>query len=161
MSGFKQLANRDALTLISHPVSIITARQGEKINGMTAAWVCEVSSEPPMLCVSIHPKRYTWQMLENSEFFGVCMLHAGQEKLAEAFGTASGRKTDKFEMLKIEPFLGKNDIPLIPGSLAAMVCKKIKSVEAGDHFAVFGEVIEAWKGPEARPLKWFKSKFDR
>jgi flavin reductase (DIM6/NTAB) family NADH-FMN oxidoreductase RutF len=99
-------------------------------------------------------------MIEGTEHFGVSVLGKGQERIAEIFGTKSGRDTNKYNTLGIDPFLGAKDIPLIPESLAAFVCKKVHAVEIGDHFAVFGEVVEAWKGPETRPLRWFRSKFD-
>ena len=127
---------------------------------MTAAWVAQTSIDPPIGYVSVSPLRYTWEMMEEAEYFGVSVLADGQERIAEIFGTKSGRDTNKFNTMGIDPFLGAEQIPLIPEALAAFVCKKVHAVEIGDHFAVFGEVIEAWKGPDSKPLKWFKSKFD-
>ncbi|MDO9538359.1 MAG: flavin reductase family protein [Thermoplasmata archaeon] len=157
MIDFKPLTTGKALSFISHPVAIITVNDGKKINGMTAAWVTQISIEPPILCVSISPKRHTWKMLAKVEYFGVCMLAEGQEKIANVFGTKSGNNVDKFGMMDIAPFMGAHKVPLIPDSLAGFVCRKSHQVEQGDHFALFGEVVEAWKGPEKRPLNWFKS----
>lgn len=148
-----------ALSLISHPLAIITVRQGEKLNGMTAAWLSRISIDPPIVGVSISPSRYTWEMLQGSEYFGVSLLGTGQEEAAKVFGTESGRDKDKFEMLGIEPMMAAHDIPLIEGTLAAFVCKKLRTVEIGDHHQVFGEVVEAWKGKDMEPLQWFGSQF--
>ncbi len=161
MSEFESLEVSGVLSQISHPVAIITTRQGEKINGMTAAWVAQTSIDPPIVYVSISPMRYTWEMIENSDHFGVSLLSYGQEEIAEIFGTTSGRDRNKFGILGIEPFIAMEDIPLIPSSVAAFVCKKMKCVEMGDHFAIFGEVVEAWEGPDNEPLGWFKSKFKK
>ena len=157
MTGFQPLPKGKALSHISHPVAIITVKQGRKLNGMTAAWVTQISTDPPMLCVSISPKRHTWKMLGKAEYFGVCMLAEGQEDVANVFGTKSGYDVDKFGMMDIEPFMAAHDVPLVPDSLAGFVCRKSHQVEQGDHWALFGEVVEAWKGPERRPLNWFKS----
>lgn len=157
MSGFKPLAPSRALSHISHPVAIVTVNDGKKLNGMTAAWVSQVSISPPILMVSISPKRHTWDMLEDVEHFGICMLSKDQESESNYFGTKSGRRTDKFKAMGIEPFMAAHDVPLLPGSVAGFVCRRTHQVEQGDHFALFGQVVEAWKGPDAPPLNYFKS----
>ncbi len=159
MTEYKKLAPSRALSHISHPVAIITVNDGKKLNGMTAAWVTQISIDPPMLCTSISPLRHTWDMLENVEHFGVCMLSKDQEKESNFFGSKSGRKTDKFKAMGIEPFMAANDVPLLPNCVASFVCRKTHQVEQGDHFALFGEVVEAWKGPDTVPLNYFKSKY--
>ncbi|KYK27949.1 MAG: hypothetical protein AYK23_01930 [Candidatus Proteinoplasmatales archaeon SG8-5] len=158
--SYEQLDVSKALSHFSHPVAIISVRNGDEVNGMTAAWVAQTSIDPPIGYVSISPLRHTWDMMQKTEHFGVSVLGEGQERIAEIFGTKSGRDTNKFNTLGIDPYLGQEDVPLIPESVAAFVCRKMHTAEIGDHFAVFGEVIEAWKGPENKPLKWFRSKFD-
>jgi flavin reductase (DIM6/NTAB) family NADH-FMN oxidoreductase RutF len=159
MTEFKPLAPGKALSHISHPVAIITVNDGKKMSGMTAAWVTQISISPPVLCVSISPKRHTWDMMENVKFFGVSMMGKGQEKESDFFGSKSGRKTDKFKAMGIGPFMAAHGVPLIPGSVAGFVCRKTHQTEQGDHWALFGEVIEAWKGPDVQPLNFFKSAY--
>jgi flavin reductase (DIM6/NTAB) family NADH-FMN oxidoreductase RutF len=154
---FKPLAPSRALSHVSHPVAIVTVNDGRKLNGMTAAWVSQVSISPPILMVSISPKRHTWDMLKGVEHFGICMLSKDQEKESDIFGSKSGRRTDKFKLMGIEPFMAAHDVPLLPGSVAGFVCRKTGQVEQGDHWALFGEVVEAWKGPETVPLNYYKS----
>lgn len=157
--SFEEMKVSKALSHLSHPIAIISVRNGEEMNGMTAAWVAQTSIDPPIGYVSISPARYTWEMMQKTDYFGVSVLSAGQERIAEIFGTKSGRDTNKFKTLGIDPFFGVEKMPLIPETLAAFVCKKVHAVEIGDHFALFGEVIEAWKGPGTEPLRWFKSKY--
>ncbi|MBA3045270.1 MAG: flavin reductase family protein [Candidatus Thermoplasmatota archaeon] len=159
MSGFKPLSPGSALGHISHPVAIITVNDGKNFNGMTAAWVTQISIKPPIMCVSISPKRHTWAMLENVEYFGVSMLGKDQEEESNFFGSKSGRKMDKFKHMAIEPFMAAHGVPLIPGSVAGFVCRKTHQVEQGDHYALFGEVVEAWKGTDNVPLNFFRSKY--
>ena len=159
MSEFQSLDPKRALSFLSHPVTIITANDGKLKNGMTAAWTTQISIDPPILCTSISPKRYTWSMLENVEYFGVCQLSKNQIEASNIFGSKSGRNIDKFELMGLEPFMAAHDIPLLPGSLAGFVCKKTHQVEQGDHWALFGEVIEAWQGSEEKPLNWHRSKY--
>ena len=44
-------------TYIPQGVFVITSKLNDKINGMTAAWVSQVSFRPRLLAVSIAPKR--------------------------------------------------------------------------------------------------------
>lgn len=155
----KPLPLSKALGHISHPVAIITVNDGKKLNGMTAAWVTQISIEPPVLCTSISPLRHTWDMLKDQEYFGVCMLSGDQEKESNFFGTKSGRKVDKFKAMCIEPFMATHGVPLLPDAVAGFVCRKTHQVEQGDHWALFGEVVEAWKGPNNAPMNFFKSKY--
>ena len=156
---FESLAPKKALSFLSHPVTIITANDGNALNGMTAAWTTQISIDPPILCTSISPKRHTWEMLKSTEYFGVCQLTEAQQEVSDVFGSKSGRNTDKWKVIGQEPFMGAHGVPLVPGSLAAFVCKKTHQVEQGDHWALFGEVVEAWKGEDARPLNWHRSKY--
>ena len=158
MSEFQSLDNKKALSFISHPVAIITTNDGKLKNGMTAAWVTQISIDPPILCVSISPNRHTWDMMANVEYFGVCMLAKGQEEIGMKFGTKSGRDLDKFELMNLQPFMAAHDVPIVPGSLAGFVCKKTHQTEQGDHWALFGEVVEAWQG-QGKPLNWHLSKY--
>ena len=155
--SFEELNPKRALSFLSHPVTIITVNDGKKMNGMTAAWTTQISIDPPILCTSISPKRFTWSILKDAEYFGVCQLAKDQEDISNLFGSKSGRDTDKFEGM--EPFMGAHQIPLIPGALAGFICRKTHQVEQGDHWAVFGEVIEAWQGSDERPLNWHRSKY--
>ncbi len=155
---FEPLDPGKALSFLSHPVTIITANDGKQLNGMTAAWTTQISIDPPILCTSISPLRHTWDMLKDIEYFGVCQLAEGQEKIGMTFGTKSGRDLDKFELMNLEPFMAAHDVPLVPGSLAGFVCRKAHQTEQGDHWALFGEVIEAWQG-EGKPLNWHRSKY--
>lgn len=146
----------EAVKYLPLPVVIVTARKGERVNGMTAAWISQVSAEPPIVMVAIRSERYTWELMDDTEYFGISILGDGQKDIAEFFGTVSGRDKDKFEETDIEPFYSEEGIPLIPDSIAAFMCKKREVVEIGDHLTVFGEAKKGWKGCKKEPLLWYE-----
>lgn len=50
-------------------VMVSCAREGEKPNIITAAWVGTICSDPAMVSVSIRPERYSYQIIrETGEF---------------------------------------------------------------------------------------------
>jgi len=126
---------------ISQGVYIISVRTKEKINGMTAAWVSQVSLNPLMLMVSIAPARHTHNLIKESGYFAVNVLGDEQENLASYFGFQSGRNMDKFK--------GKNYFdapmgsPILQDAIAFFECKVVDTFKAGDHSLFIGEVLTA------------------
>lgn len=153
---YRSASPNRALALISHPVGILTVKSGEKINGMTVAWFCQISMNPPMVAVAVSPKRYTWELLKEEELFGISLLTEEQEEICELFGTVSGRTSDKFRMAGIEPYTGEGGVPLIPGALACGVFRKERVVETGDHLLIIGRCIAAYMG-RGEPINWYQS----
>ncbi|MEW6161971.1 MAG: flavin reductase family protein [Nitrospirota bacterium] len=126
---------------ISHGVYVITVRTKEKINGMTAAWVSQVSLHPLMLMASIAPARYTHGLIKESGYFAINTLTEDQKDHARHFGFKSGRKVDKFK--GITYFDAPKGSPVIDGAFAFFECRLVDTFTAGDHTLFVGEVINA------------------
>ncbi len=126
---------------ISQGIYIITVRSKDKVNGMTAAWVSQVSFQPLLLMVSIAPARYTHGLIKESGYFAVNTLKKDQEHLAQLFGFKSGRKFNKFE--NIQYFDAPNGSPVLNEAMAFFECKLIDTFKAGDHNLFIGDVVEA------------------
>ena len=84
-----------AFATLVHGVYVVTTRVGDKINGMTAAWVSQVSLKPLLVMVPIAPPRYTHTLIKESGVFAINVLTSDQVELAKRFGYKSGRKVDK------------------------------------------------------------------
>jgi flavin reductase (DIM6/NTAB) family NADH-FMN oxidoreductase RutF len=130
-----------AFTALVHGVYVITTRAGEKINGMTAAWVSQVSLNPLQIMVSIAPARYTHTLIQESGIFAVNVLAQDQAELGKRFGFKSGRKVDKFAGLDWVP--ARSGAPVLPQAYAYFDLKLAHTFPAGDHTLFVGEVMEA------------------
>ncbi|MFH1673274.1 MAG: flavin reductase family protein [Pseudomonadota bacterium] len=140
---------------ILHGVYIVTARTEDKVNGMTAAWVAQVSFKPLLLMVSIAPPRYTHGLVERAGYFAINTLPEGREDLAKHFGFKTGRKVDKFETISFTD--APNGSPILDDAMAYCECKLTKSVTAGDHTLFIGEVVEGRilkEGVEPLAFRW-------
>lgn len=126
---------------ITHGVYIVTTRTKERINGMTAAWVSQVSMNPLLLMVSIAPARYTYGLIKESGYFAINVLAEGQEELARSFGFRSGRKHDKFQ--NIPYFNALNGSPVLNDAMAFFECKLTDTFTAGDHSLFIGSIVDA------------------
>jgi len=122
-------------------VSVVTVRSGDKINGMTAAWVTQVSFKPVMIAVSIAPQRYTHGLIEQSRYFCINALPAESMDLAKHFGFKSGRKTDKFQGINYTNAIKGS--PVLESAYAYIECELVHAYEAGDHTLFIGTVVDS------------------
>jgi len=126
---------------ISHGVYVITVRTKERVNGMTAAWVSQVSMNPLLLMVSIAPARFSHNLIKEAEHFAINVLDDDTMNYGAVFGFKSGRKVDKFQ--GISHFDAPNGSPVIEGVMAYAECKVVDILRAGDHDLFIGEVTSA------------------
>ncbi len=132
-------------------VSVVTVRSGDKINGMTAAWITQVSFKPAMIAVSIAPQRYTHGLIKESGYFCINALLVESKDVAKHFGFKSGRKTDKFKGMHYTNALKGS--PVLESAYAYVECEVVHAYEAGDHTLFIGSVIDSAELKEdANPL---------
>jgi flavin reductase (DIM6/NTAB) family NADH-FMN oxidoreductase RutF len=147
-----------AFTALVHGVYVVTTRLGEKINGMTAAWVAQVSLNPLLVMVSIAPSRYSHTLIKESGIFAINVLTGEQVELAKRFGYKSGRKIDKFAGL--DCLAAGSGAPVLPQAYAYLDLRLVHTYTAGDHTLFVGEVMEAKiLHPQSQPLIFKKSDF--
>jgi flavin reductase (DIM6/NTAB) family NADH-FMN oxidoreductase RutF len=147
-----------AFAALVHGVYVVTTRVGDRINGMTAAWVSQVSLKPLLVMVSIAPPRYSHTLIQESGVFAVNVLTSDQVELGKRFGYKSGRKVDKFAGL--ETFTAGSGAPVLPQAYAYLDLKLVHTFAAGDHTLFVGEVTDARiLHPQARPLIFKKTDF--
>lgn len=134
-------------------VTVVTARHGAEVLGMTASSVASLSLAPPMLLVCVGHSAEIHSALVAAPIFGVQVLAAGQEELALRFAT---RERQHFAAGEGRP--GPAGLPLIDGALAHLECRRGEVFSAGDHTIVTG-VVEWVETREGAPLCYFRSTY--
>ena len=148
----------EAFTALVHGVYVVTTRAGEKVNGMTAAWVSQVSLKPLLVMVSIAPARYSHTLIKESGIFAINVLTKDQAELAKRFGFKSGRKIDKF--VGLDYLTAVTGAPILPQAYAYLDLKLVHTYTAGDHTLFVGEVTEVKiLHPQSQPLVFNKNDF--
>ncbi|MFH1754459.1 MAG: flavin reductase family protein [Candidatus Latescibacterota bacterium] len=138
------------------PVVLVTVATEKTANVMTVGWASPVSFEPPVLMVSIAPKRFTHDLLVKAGEFGVSVLADDQIELSTLAGTLSGSKTDKLAMEQFDTFAAdKINAPLIRGARAWFECRLVSHHTVGDHTAFYGEVVGLAVDEDKSPLILF------
>ncbi|MGB9711950.1 MAG: flavin reductase family protein [Dissulfurimicrobium sp.] len=121
-------------------VYVVTARAGDRINGMTAAWASQVSFKPPLIAVSIAEQRFTYGLIKESGRFCINAMAEDGLELSKHFGFKSGRSVDKFQ--GIDYTLTTSGLPVLSKAFAYMECNVVNSFETGDHTLFIGSVSE-------------------
>lgn len=124
-----------------HGVYVVTTRCGDRVNGMTASWVSQISLSPLLLMVSIAPTRYTHDLIKESGFFAINVLTSTQVDLGKRFGFASGRRVNKFTGLDYTTAVTGS--PILPQAQAYFDLNLVDTYSTGDHTLFVGEVVEA------------------
>lgn len=138
------------------PVALITVATAKKTNVMTVGWTSPISFDPPILLVSIAPKRFTHDLIVQSGEFGVSILADDQKDLATLAGTFSGSEIDKIARMEYNTFPAQLiSVPLVRGARAWFECRVQSSTSVGDHTAFFGKVLRAEADESKKPLVLF------
>ena len=130
----------NVLDLLTHGVYIIGVKSGKKINGMTAAWVNQVSSQPPMVSVAVGKSHYTSELISKAKSFSVNILSPNQMELARKCGFISGRDQDKLQEEEIT--YQASGAPILTDCAAYLDCKLSHQFEVGDHILFIGTAIK-------------------
>lgn len=123
-------------------VLITVANREGHSNIITAAWHTHLSHTPPLYGISIHPKRFSHDMILESKEFVVNFARFNLVDGLHYCGTHSGRDHDKFKECNLTPTKAfKVRAPLIKECYASLECRLYDHKKVGDHTFFIGEVV--------------------
>ena len=132
-----------------HTVLVSCIGKGEKPNIITVAWAMPTSVNPPLVAISIAPRRYSHSLIEETKEFIVNIPTI--EILDETFlcGAVSGRNHDKFREAHLTPLPARKvKPPIIRECVAHLECRLKNQFTTGDHTIFVGEIVEAYADRE-------------
>ena len=146
---------RSALGAWPSGVTIITARSGDQIHGMTVSDFSGASLDPPLALVCAAKGSVTTDLIQKGECFGVNVLRSDQSELSNRFAS----KKDEFKRFEgIEYDAAETGAPLLAGVLVNLDCKLVAVHEAGDHLLCVGR-IESARVHDGDPLLYFSGAY--
>jgi len=121
---------------------VVTAHAKEKDNAMAAAWHSSISRSPPLYGVAISPKRFTYQLIVESEEFGINFLPFEAAELVTSVGGSDGQAIDKFQRFNITRDRSvKTAVPILTAAYIAYECRLVDDKGYGDHRWLVGEIV--------------------
>lgn len=136
-------------TVFPMPAAVISVGVGTEANLITLAYVGKVCLKPPIVVISIQPKRHSYQLIEKHREFVINYPTIEQLKETDYMGTRSGRNINKWEKLNLTREKASIvQVPMIKEFPWNMECKVIKRIELGSHVCYFGEVVATHSDPK-------------
>jgi flavin reductase (DIM6/NTAB) family NADH-FMN oxidoreductase RutF len=151
---------RDLMARFATGVTVVAARHGPLLAGMTANAIASISVDPPRIMASVARRAETHGAIIGSHAFAVSVLAAQQRELAECFAqpTTAAKLTRFCDAGWHEAESGS---PILDGALAYFDCRLVERFDGGDHTMFLGEIVAAGYREDAEPLLWYASTFQR
>ncbi len=146
-----QGAKKQMLRHFTYGLYTVTAREGEAVAAMTVNWATQVSFAPPLIAVSMERESRTRAMAMRTGQFALCVFAAEQRELAGLLGRHSAKVPEKFAGV-VWASGEATGCPLIDGTLGALECRIVDTMEAGDSVLVVAEIIAAHVLRDGEPL---------
>lgn len=146
---------KKALSCWATGVTIVTARAGDRVHGMTVSAFSEVSLDPPLVLVCVDKTSNTHPLVAEGGVFAVNVLSRDQTALAKRFAS---KQDEHRRFIGLEYESGKTGAPLLVGTAAALDCSLVDAHDAGDHVIYVGRV-EWMRSSEREPLIYYRSAY--
>lgn len=150
---------RKVLSQFATGVTIVTARHGEAIHGLTANAFCSVSLEPPLVLVCVDQKAHSHHIIKQGGNFAVNILTTTQEALAQRFATNHLSAAERFAGINFHTEI--TGAPILKESLGWLDCKLVAAHPGGDHTIFVGEVVALGQPQGTRPLLYYQSQYQK
>jgi 3,4-dihydroxy-2-butanone 4-phosphate synthase len=150
-------AMRDVMGHFATGVSVVTVRDRDRSPvGTTANAISSVSLDPPLLLACLARSSETLAAIRDERRFAVNILAAEQRHHSDRFA----RKGDAVRSHEVEFDDHDLGVPVLPDSLATVVCEVEAIYPAGDHEIVIGLAHHLeHREPGARPLLFYRGSY--
>ena len=118
--------------------ALTTAHEGQT-NVMLASWVSQVSYDPPLIAIAVHPNRRSHELIETSGAFVLHVLKKSQKGLLTQFMVSD--PAAKFKGIDWKP--GNAGCPILKDCVAWFACKLKDRIQPGNHTIFLGEIVDA------------------
>lgn len=142
---------RDAMASLASGVAVLTARRDDGAPcGLVATSLAAYSANPPSVLLSIgHTSRCHKALADGAEF-GVHLLAADQERVAQVF--ADPLAEDKFDGLEWD---WDGTVPAVAATLVYLRCRRSARFDLYDHTILVGDVEDGRRG-SGEPLVYLE-----
>lgn len=138
-------------------VSVVTAEYEGKIHGMTVGSLVSVSIDPPRIVVTLATQTRTHNMVTQTGLFGVTLLAADQQSIADRFAGVIPDEGDRMSGLAVLRMA--ENIPVIADGLGQLACRVIHRYDMPNSTLFVGEVLEARKEDKSTALVYGNRKY--
>jgi len=146
-----------ALFQVTHGLYVLTARDGDRINGQCLDALMQVTNAPPRICIGVGRKSLTHEMIARAGRFVANVIDREDpqcEAVVRRFGFQSGRNADKFADISFTP--SEHGIPILPDAKAFFECTVLPelTVDLETHSLFVASVDRAGTNEQGEPFTY-------
>lgn len=152
MSDFKKITTEELTAnpfkLIGKDWMLITAGDKEKFNTMTASWGgVGIMWGKPVATAYIRPQRYTFEFIENGDYYTQCFFDEEYRDALKFCGSKSGRDYDKVKETGLTPVVDdETGAVYFKEAKLVFICKKMYAQFLNEESALTEEVTKWYNG---------------
>lgn len=153
MSAFREISVNELkdnpFTLIGKDWALVTAKNGDGCNTMTASWGgVGIMWNKPVAFTFIRPQRFTFGLIENEEYFTLSFYGEEYRKALQFCGTKSGRDCDKAKECNLTPVYDEK-APYFEEARLVLVCRKLYAQDLNEQSIIAAdEVAKNYSGDD-------------
>ena len=138
MNTLDQKSLRRAFGSFMTGVTVVTTvdQAGTPV-GFTANSFSSVSLDPPLLLVCPAKSMSSFEIFSQCDYFHINVLAHDQQAVSNIFASNSDNRFSQVDWQN-----DANGCPKINNAIASFSCKRDRSIDAGDHIILLGEVLE-------------------
>jgi flavin reductase (DIM6/NTAB) family NADH-FMN oxidoreductase RutF len=152
-------AFRSAMRELTGGVAVVTVGRETDRTGFTATSVSSLSAEPPRLLMCVNQESCSWEVLEKFPFFGVNVLRAEHQGLANQFAGRGGlRGLERYRGANWMK-LSDNGAEILDDALAGIDCVVEEILQLHGHAIVVGRIRAIRVHPDGQPLVYWQGAY--
>jgi flavin reductase (DIM6/NTAB) family NADH-FMN oxidoreductase RutF len=141
---------KSALRSFTYGLYALGTADGEERDLATVNWVTQVAFEPPLLAVSVENESHSIELIRAAGVFALSVFGDDRREEAGILGKRWKLRPEKVD--GVPHHSGVTGCPILDNALAAVECRVVGSLPAGDSTLFVAEVVAAETIREGTPL---------
>ena len=144
---------RNAMSLLTTAVNVITTEGEAGLHGFTASAVCSVTDTPPTLLVCMNQSSRSHTHFVDNKILSVNVLGAQHEKISNAFASSKLSSEDRFKLGAWTTL--ETGSPILEDALVSFDCDIEQIQEVGTHSIFMCRVVAIKQSQHDESLVYF------
>lgn len=138
---------------ITYGMYVVTTKYNEKMAGCIVNTVTQITSENPIISVSINKNNYTNNIIKESKKFAISILSEEcKNDVIGKFGFYSSKDINKFENFKYEEI---DNLPVLKENMCGyLICEVLNIIDVKTHEIFLARVVNTKKESNLKPMSY-------
>ena len=144
---------RNAMSLLTTAVNVITTLGETGMHGFTASAVCSVTDTPPMLLVCMNQSSRSHAHFVENKVLAVNVLSTQHEQLSNAFASSKFSSEERFNLGEWSAL--ETGSPILQDALVSFDCEIQDIQQVGTHSIFMCRVLQVQQSDQEESLVYF------